>query len=48
VDHPHRPRRPQHLGDFDPNDPGLEYFKVSESSGQPSSLRIEPANGTVN
>ncbi|MDT0323333.1 rhamnogalacturonan lyase [Streptomyces millisiae] len=38
----------QHLGDFDLNDPGLEYFKVSESTSQPSSLRIEPANGTIN
>ncbi|MGP4112214.1 rhamnogalacturonan lyase [Streptomyces sp. 4N509B] len=37
----------QHLGDFDPNDAGLEYFKVSESSSQPSSLRIDPANGSV-
>ncbi|MGP3969511.1 rhamnogalacturonan lyase [Streptomyces sp. 6N223] len=35
----------QHLGDFDTNDPGLEYFKVSESTSQPSSLRIEPMNG---
>ncbi len=37
----------QHLGDFDPARPGLEYFKVSESSGQPSSLYIDPHNGQV-
>ncbi|MGP4112046.1 rhamnogalacturonan lyase [Streptomyces sp. 4N509B] len=37
----------QHLGDFDPSDPGLEYFKVSESASQPSSLFIDPANGDV-
>ncbi len=37
----------QHLGDFDVNDPGLEYFKVSESTSQPSSLRIEPMNGQI-
>ncbi|WP_171069345.1 rhamnogalacturonan lyase [Actinomadura geliboluensis] len=37
----------QHLGDFDPARPGLEYFKVSESSSQPSSLYIDPHNGQV-
>ncbi|WP_276324191.1 rhamnogalacturonan lyase [Streptomyces sp. RFCAC02] len=37
----------QHLGDFDPNSAGLEYFKVSESSSQPSSLRVNPANGQI-
>lgn len=37
----------QHLGDFDPARPGLEYFKVSESSSRPSSLYIDPHNGQV-
>ncbi|MGW4792433.1 rhamnogalacturonan lyase [Nonomuraea sp. NPDC004297] len=37
----------QHLGDFDPTSAGLEYFKVSESSSQPGSLRINPANGAI-
>ncbi|MFC9701310.1 rhamnogalacturonan lyase [Streptomyces sp. NPDC056943] len=37
----------QHLGDLDPGTPGLEYFKVSESSSQPAQLYIDPANGTV-
>ncbi|WP_411757801.1 rhamnogalacturonan lyase [Streptomyces venezuelae] len=37
----------QHLGDLDPGKAGLEYFKVSESSSQPSQLYIDPANGTV-
>ena len=37
----------QHLGDFDPDRPGLEYFKVSESSDQPGSLYLDPENGTV-
>ncbi|MGW0467475.1 rhamnogalacturonan lyase [Streptomyces sp. NPDC003027] len=37
----------QHLGDLDPSTPGLEYFKVSESSSQPSELYINPANGTI-
>ncbi|MGP4022465.1 rhamnogalacturonan lyase [Actinomadura sp. 3N407] len=37
----------QHLGDFDPARPGLEYFKVSESTGQPSSLYIEPRDGRI-
>ncbi|MFE7379315.1 rhamnogalacturonan lyase [Streptomyces zhihengii] len=37
----------QHLADLDPADPGLEYFKVSESSSQPSSLYIDPSNGAV-
>ncbi|GAA4303290.1 rhamnogalacturonan lyase [Actinomadura luteofluorescens] len=37
----------QHLGDFDPARPGLEYFKVSESSGQPSSLYVDPRDGRV-
>ncbi|MEV0660358.1 rhamnogalacturonan lyase [Spirillospora sp. NPDC050365] len=35
----------QHLGDFDPARPGLEYFKVSESSSRPSSLYIDPRDG---
>ncbi|RMI37835.1 rhamnogalacturonan lyase [Streptomyces triticirhizae] len=37
----------QHLGDFDPTSEGLEYFKVSESTSQPSSLLIDPANGEI-
>ncbi|WP_245918774.1 pectate lyase family protein [Actinomadura mexicana] len=37
----------QHLGDFDPARPGLEYVKVSESSGRPSSLYIDPRDGRV-
>ncbi|WP_067226297.1 pectate lyase [Streptomyces sp. NBRC 109706] len=37
----------QHLGDFDPSSPGLEYFKVSESANQPNSLLIDPANGDI-
>ncbi|GAA3221872.1 rhamnogalacturonan lyase [Nonomuraea helvata] len=37
----------QHLGDFDPARPGLEYFKVSESGSQPSSLYIDPRNGQI-
>jgi hypothetical protein len=37
----------QHLGDFDPGRPGLEYFKVSESASQPSSLYIDPRNGQI-
>ncbi|MFJ8669108.1 rhamnogalacturonan lyase [Streptomyces sp. NPDC093600] len=37
----------QHLGDLDPSTPGLEYFKVSESSSQPSELYINPANGAI-
>ncbi|MEV0614877.1 rhamnogalacturonan lyase [Nonomuraea sp. NPDC050404] len=37
----------QHLGDFDPARAGLEYFKVSESSSQPSSLYIDPRNGSI-
>ncbi|MEU8118415.1 rhamnogalacturonan lyase [Spirillospora sp. NPDC049024] len=37
----------QHLGDFDPARPGLEYFKVSESTGQPSSLYIDPRDGRI-
>ncbi|MGN9845892.1 rhamnogalacturonan lyase [Nonomuraea sp. H19] len=37
----------QHLGDFDPARAGLEYFKVSESSSQPSSLYIDPRNGQI-
>ncbi|MFE9591333.1 rhamnogalacturonan lyase [Streptomyces sp. NPDC006294] len=37
----------QHLADLDPRDPGLEYFKVSESRSQPSSLYIDPANGSI-
>ncbi|WP_311132134.1 rhamnogalacturonan lyase [Nonomuraea gerenzanensis] len=37
----------QHLGDFDPARAGLEYFKVSESSSQPSSLYIDPRTGSI-
>lgn len=37
----------QHLGNFNPNTAGLDYFKVSESGGQPSSLYINPANGQI-
>ncbi|MFG2085461.1 MULTISPECIES: rhamnogalacturonan lyase [unclassified Spirillospora] len=37
----------QHLGDFDPARPGLEYFKVSESSNRPSSLYIDARDGRI-
>lgn len=37
----------QHLGDLDPSNPGLEYFKVSESTSQPAELYIDPANGQI-
>jgi hypothetical protein len=37
----------QHLADLDPSTPGLEYFKVSESTSQPAELYLNPANGTV-
>ncbi|WP_405722972.1 rhamnogalacturonan lyase [Streptomyces sp. NBC_01537] len=37
----------QHLGDLDPANPGLEYFKVSESTSQPAELYIDPANGQI-
>ncbi|WP_431985714.1 rhamnogalacturonan lyase [Streptomyces griseoflavus] len=37
----------QHLGDLDPSSSGLEYYKVSESTGQPAALYINPANGAV-
>ncbi len=37
----------QHLGDLDPATPGLEYFKVSESSSRPAELYIDPATGSV-
>ncbi|GGV36509.1 rhamnogalacturonan lyase [Streptomyces griseoflavus] len=37
----------QHLGDLDPSTSGLEYYKVSESTGQPAALYINPANGAV-
>ncbi len=37
----------QHLGDLDPSTPGLEYYKVSESTGQPAALYVNPANGAV-
>ncbi|WP_175410164.1 rhamnogalacturonan lyase [Streptomyces sp. TRM64462] len=37
----------QHLGDLDPGSPGLEYFKVSESSSQPAEVYIEPSDGAV-
>ncbi|MFI6785805.1 rhamnogalacturonan lyase [Nonomuraea sp. NPDC050383] len=37
----------QHLGDFEPGRAGLEYFKVSESGSQPSSLYIDPRTGQI-
>ncbi|WP_308293278.1 rhamnogalacturonan lyase [Streptomyces sp. YS415] len=37
----------QHLGDLDPGAPGLEYFKVSESTSQPAAVYLDPANGAV-
>ncbi|MER7572148.1 rhamnogalacturonan lyase [Streptomyces sp. NPDC126514] len=37
----------QHLGDLDPGTPGLEYFKVSESTSQPAAVYLDPANGAV-
>nr|WP_049564336.1 rhamnogalacturonan lyase [Streptomyces sp. SBT349] len=37
----------QHLGDFDPGNEGLEYFKVSERTDMPSSVYIDPSNGEV-
>ncbi|MGW3296928.1 rhamnogalacturonan lyase [Streptomyces xiamenensis] len=37
----------QHLGNFNPGTSGLDYFKVSESGSQPSSLYINPANGQI-
>ncbi|GGP52858.1 rhamnogalacturonan lyase [Streptomyces calvus] len=37
----------QHLGDLDPSTAGLEYYKVSESTGQPAALYLDPANGAV-
>ncbi|GAA0497576.1 rhamnogalacturonan lyase [Streptomyces olivaceiscleroticus] len=37
----------QHLGDLDPGTAGLEYFKVSESTGQPAELYIDPRTGSV-
>jgi rhamnogalacturonan endolyase len=37
----------QHLGDLDASTSGLEYYKVSESTGQPAALYIDPANGAV-
>ncbi|MFI8089572.1 rhamnogalacturonan lyase [Streptomyces sp. NPDC086080] len=37
----------QHLGDLDASTSGLEYYKVSESTGQPAALYINPANGAV-
>ncbi|GAB3182214.1 rhamnogalacturonan lyase [Streptomyces incanus] len=37
----------QHLGDLDASTPGLEYYKVSESTSQPAALYIDPANGSV-
>ncbi|HEX4814604.1 MAG TPA: rhamnogalacturonan lyase [Nonomuraea sp.] len=37
----------QHLADLDPARPGLEYFKVSESGSQPSSLYLDPRNGQI-
>ncbi|MER6620772.1 rhamnogalacturonan lyase [Streptomyces sp. NPDC000931] len=37
----------QHLGDLDASTSGLEYYKVSESTGQPAALYINPSNGAV-
>ncbi|AYL38812.1 rhamnogalacturonan lyase [Streptomyces fungicidicus] len=37
----------QHLGDLDASTSGLEYYKVSESTGQPAALYVNPANGAV-
>nr|WP_229840703.1 rhamnogalacturonan lyase [Streptomyces roseolilacinus] len=37
----------QHLGDLDPGTPGLEYFKVSESTSQPAEVYVNPANGAI-
>ncbi|MGW5973787.1 rhamnogalacturonan lyase [Streptomyces sp. NPDC055186] len=37
----------QHLGDLDASTPGLEYYKVSESTSQPAALYIDPAGGSV-
>jgi hypothetical protein len=37
----------QHLADLDPSTPGLEYFKVSESTSQPAELYLNPANGAI-
>ncbi|MFJ8695571.1 rhamnogalacturonan lyase [Streptomyces roseolilacinus] len=37
----------QHLGDLDPGTPGLEYFKVSESTSQPAEVYVDPANGAI-
>ncbi|MFJ2946560.1 rhamnogalacturonan lyase [Streptomyces sp. NPDC087226] len=37
----------QHLGDLDASTSGLEYYKVSESTGQPAALYINPSNGSV-
>ncbi|MFD6321617.1 rhamnogalacturonan lyase [Streptomyces sp. NPDC058442] len=37
----------QHLGDLDASTPGLEYYKVSESTSQPAALYIDPADGSV-
>nr|WP_217281687.1 RICIN domain-containing protein [Kibdelosporangium persicum] len=36
-----------HLGDLDPSRPGLEYFKVSESSNQPGSWFADARTGQV-
>jgi hypothetical protein len=36
-----------HLGDFNPSRPGLEYFKVSESTSQPGSWMADARTGQV-
>jgi hypothetical protein len=36
-----------HVGDLNPSRPGLEYFKVSESSSQPSSWMADARTGQV-
>lgn len=36
-----------HLGDFDPSRTGLEYFKVNESTSQPSSWYADARTGQV-
>ncbi|MFC0624149.1 rhamnogalacturonan lyase [Kribbella deserti] len=36
-----------HLGDLDPSRPGLEYFKVDESSNQPASWMADARTGQI-
>ncbi|MDT0341342.1 rhamnogalacturonan lyase [Streptomyces litchfieldiae] len=37
----------QHLGDFDPANEGLEYFKVSEWESMPGSVYLDAASGEI-